>query len=331
MLSKSVDKRLFIGVVATLLLVGVLWWFLGTDRGDDVVERRVEPPRLELVPAGDQEIVRARRRPPREERPVIEPPPVVVEEEAGWVTCEVDGLPSGSRGAVLYPGGVGGPVTTDGQSVRFRPPDGVTSGRILFDGYGAVPLTIQGQGCDGVLSFRGGPAVVTGIVKHADGRPAGKVGVQGCWNRVSTDVDGSYYLESRAPGPCRVRAFRKDGVFTVWSEDVEVVPSPGLDVVADLALPPYQTAGLGAEVNEDPAGIALVRVLPGGAAHEAGLVAGDVVVEIDGEPTTELSLREFVQRALGPEGTEVELVLAGEPERIIEVRRRTMAEDPGGP
>lgn len=325
------DKRVPAGVALGLLLALGLWWLLAPERGGEVVERELARPEPVVVaPVQSDEIVRGRRRPPREERPLLEPvKPEIEPAEPGWVNCLVAGVPPGTSGAVMFPGRMGAKLRIDEDAVRFRIPDGVTSGRLVFDGYGAAQITFSNGACDEVVSFEGGPAVVTGMVTHADGRPAGKVWVQGCWNRVATDVDGSYYLESRAPADCQVRAFRKDGVFTIWSEPVEVSPKRGQDVVADLALPPYQTAGLGAEVREHPDGIEVTRVLDGGAAAEAGLGPGDVVVEIDGEPTAGLALREFVERALGPEGTEVELVVAGEPERVVEIRRRTMPEEEG--
>ena len=254
----------------------------------------------------------------------------------GIVVCQVDGPLEQTDGMVIFEGGYGGRVKVTNSSLRFQVPPDTTEARITLDGYGATtaklfPGTEESPGhCGEVLKFEGGPSVVTGMVTHADGRPAGKVWVQGCGRRVLTDVDGSYYLESRASGACQVQAFRRDGVFTIWSEAQDVQPAPGRDTVADLSLPPWQTAGLGAEVRDVEGGIIVMRTLEGGAAWEAGLRGGDLITEIDGIPTTELSLRGFVEQALGPEGTVVEIVVDDEgEERVLELDRRTIETDPG--
>jgi hypothetical protein len=327
-------------VVGIVVLLGLLWGLGGAPvLGPDVVERPPATPVLQAPPvASDDEIVRGhtRRRPPRDVRPMLRTVDERALDEGGPVICEVQGPPLGSSGYVLFTGGPAAQVSVTEQGVFVRVPPGVTEGRMVLDGYGSSPLVfapgtdaVPGD-CGGPIAFDVGPAAVVGMVTHADGRPAGKVWVQGCGKRVSTDVDGSYYLEALATGSCEVQAFRRDGVFTIWSAEVGVTPIEGEDVVANLELPPHQTAGLGAEVRNVDEGVLVLRTLVGSAAEQAGLREGDVVVEIDGQPTVGLSLREFVERALGPEGTEVEIVVAdGEGERIVELRRRTMERDEG--
>ncbi|MCO4743763.1 MAG: PDZ domain-containing protein [Proteobacteria bacterium] len=322
------------------MLLGLLWVFgAGPELGERVSEREISAPAVVLAPASDgDEIVRGptRRRPPRDVRPMLPTADATDDDSGGPVLCVVDGPVDGTRGVVLFSGAPPRRVQVAEQAVFLRVPPGVVSGRLQLDGYGSAILAFapgteaQPGDCGGPIRFQHGPAAVTGMVTHADGRPAGKVWVQGCGKRVVTDVDGSYYLESLSAASCAVQAFRRDGVFTIWSPEVGVVPVEGQDVVADLELPPHQTAGLGMEVRDVDQGIRVMRTLAGSAAEEAGLREGDVVVEIDGQATVDLSLREFVERALGPQGTEVEIVVAdGEDERIIELRRREMERDEG--
>lgn len=53
----------------------------------------------------------------------------------------------------------------------------------------------------------------------------------------------------------------------------------------------------------------VLRVIPGTPADRAGLQAGDVILEIEGESAVELSSRGFVELGIGPIGSEVTVVL----------------------
>lgn len=65
--------------------------------------------------------------------------------------------------------------------------------------------------------------------------------------------------------------------------------------------------GLGIELKSDPQGLRLVGVIRGGPAWEAGLVNGDRVTRIAGQPVKGLSLDEAANRLQGAEGTSVDL------------------------
>ena len=54
------------------------------------------------------------------------------------------------------------------------------------------------------------------------------------------------------------------------------------------------------------------RVLPGTPAARMGLAEGDLIVEVDGLPTSALELDEFIEIMTGPAGTEVEFVIETE-------------------
>src|SRR5271165_6816102 len=65
--------------------------------------------------------------------------------------------------------------------------------------------------------------------------------------------------------------------------------------------------GLGIELKNDPQGLRLVGVIRGGPAWEAGIVTGDRIVKVAGQPVSGLSLDEAANRLQGAEGTSVDL------------------------
>jgi len=85
------------------------------------------------------------------------------------------------------------------------------------------------------------------------------------------------------------------------------------------------TAGLGLSIREHPYGIRVDDVGPDGAAAQAGIERGDVIVEIDGIETVDLDPSEFVRLGTGPEGSFVEVVVDRDGEELHALLdRRTM-------
>ena len=71
--------------------------------------------------------------------------------------------------------------------------------------------------------------------------------------------------------------------------------------------PRVDLAGIGAVLAAQGDGLAVAQVIPGGGAAEAGLRRGDVVLQVDGRPVTELGMGGAVDAIRGPEGTVVTL------------------------
>lgn len=71
-------------------------------------------------------------------------------------------------------------------------------------------------------------------------------------------------------------------------------------------------AGLGLEVSRDKssAGVKIVAPIFGTPAYKAGIQSGDVVIKIDGVPTTNMSLDDAVKRMRGKAGTKVTLTIS---------------------
>jgi carboxyl-terminal processing protease len=67
--------------------------------------------------------------------------------------------------------------------------------------------------------------------------------------------------------------------------------------------------GIGANVAKPDQYIVIVRPLPGTPAEAAGILAGDIILEVDGESAEGWALDKAVLRIRGPRGTDVELLV----------------------
>jgi len=120
--------------------------------------------------------------------------------------------------------------------------------------------------------------------------------------------EGAWVVLAR-PGVCSVQGRAPDGLLFARSEWHEVDLAAGDEVSLSLDLPVERTGGLGVAIVEHELGIEVHRVLPGTPAARMGLEEGDVIVEVDGLPSSTLEIDEFIEVMTGPEGTEVEFVL----------------------
>ena len=82
--------------------------------------------------------------------------------------------------------------------------------------------------------------------------------------------------------------------------------------------------GIGAEVTVNDGQITVVAPLPDTPADGAGVLPGDIILEIDGESTEGITLLEAVSKIRGPRGEPVELVVlhktGGEPVHLTIIR-----------
>ncbi|NBC10688.1 MAG: PDZ domain-containing protein, partial [Planctomycetes bacterium] len=84
-------------------------------------------------------------------------------------------------------------------------------------------------------------------------------------------------------------------------------------------------SGIGAEIDQRDGHIGIVSPLEDSPAFEAGIVAGDLILAVDGNSLKGVSTEEAVKRITGPEGTSVTLTVRhpdGTEEDITIVRRR---------
>lgn len=95
---------------------------------------------------------------------------------------------------------------------------------------------------------------------------------------------------------------------------IESTGDPNARVFADVVVEPdgfiadvYQ--GIGSFVQEEEGWVVITQPFPGGPAARAGIMAGDVVLAVDGVSVEGMSLSEVVARVRGPAGTPVRLLL----------------------
>ncbi len=67
--------------------------------------------------------------------------------------------------------------------------------------------------------------------------------------------------------------------------------------------------GIGAQVGIREDQLTVISPIAGSPADQAGVEAGDVILEVDGQPTSEMSLAEAVLNIRGPKGTAVMLLI----------------------
>ncbi len=85
--------------------------------------------------------------------------------------------------------------------------------------------------------------------------------------------------------------------------------------------------GIGAQVGIRNEQLTIIAPISGSPADKAGIKAGDVILEVEGAPTSEMSLVEAVLNIRGPKGTTVELLILhqGETEPVkVEIVRDTI-------
>lgn len=82
--------------------------------------------------------------------------------------------------------------------------------------------------------------------------------------------------------------------------------------------------GIGAYVTIEDEQLMIIAPIADSAADKAGIKAGDIILEIDGEPVADMSLAEAIIKIRGPEGTMVSLLILHEGEtepEMIEITR----------
>jgi carboxyl-terminal processing protease len=78
--------------------------------------------------------------------------------------------------------------------------------------------------------------------------------------------------------------------------------------------------GLGIELKASEKSLLIVHVIPGGPASEAGMRAGDRIIEVDGRSTSDISTDEAADMLKGPDGSEVTVRLVREDDDELDMR-----------
>jgi len=148
---------------------------------------------------------------------------------------------------------------------------------------------------------------LVGQVINTAGNPEPRAQVGGCGSTVS-DENGRFELHP-VPAPCAVLARRQDGYWYSRSEPVEIPWQPGAELEIELVLNEYPKGGMGITIAEIDGVIGVSGVHADTPAQQAGLKTGDLILEVDGESTEGMGMREFVDLGTGEAGTEVDLLV----------------------
>ena len=335
-----------VGLAVVVGLVG--WWFGGSERPDPTHT----PPTLATSGLQKQ---RDDRRPFAERRsaPVSSPagdadtaaPPLHPDlqellqefaETVGGLACRLSVEPDNAHfgltlddGTETVVGAIVGPL------LFVAAPTGALAGGsggglLAVDGFDAVDITWS-PASDGTQRCDNEPVQITplssgvvGYVSGADGLPEGQVWVTGCGSTAFTDEEGAFFLPAR-PGPCAVQGVRQDGYWQSRTDRVEITVLERDDVAVDLVLPDRPRGGVGVTIRATPDGVVMPQVHEGGAAWDAGLRPGSLVLAIEGDEGYDpWDLDRFIDTVTGPAGTDVELTVRdpdGEVRTVVLDRR----------
>jgi len=148
---------------------------------------------------------------------------------------------------------------------------------------------------------------------------------------ATSDADGAFAIEGVPAGrqSINVQAAGHNGRI-LGALDVPKEGALG-PLTIDLAKTPAgedpstEFVGIAATLRGSPEGMLVVNVAPGGGASDAGLVAGDLILAIDGQDVEPLGFVGSIQMIRGPEGSIVTLTVKrkdGSVQTIPVVRKR---------
>ena len=150
-----------------------------------------------------------------------------------------------------------------------------------------------------VLSYGIGCVAGTGAVLE----PQAFESVEQAWNIILRDyvANDEIDIDLLAEGAIKGMVEALDDPYTSYL-DAEAYRLE----LGDLA---GEFEGIGAEVAIRDGQLTVIAPMAGSPAAEAGIRAGDVILKVDGEPTSEMSLMEAVLNVRGPKGTPVRLLI----------------------
>ena len=161
------------------------------------------------------------------------------------------------------------------------------------------------------------------------------------WNTLSGGFVEKELLDAGVMGAAAIEAMKAEAE-TIDQPDPEHLSLVAVEAMLDVLDDPYTTfltpaefalytqdsegkfGGIGATVSLEDERITITAPLPGTPAEHAGIMPGDVILEVDGESTEGWTVFDSVIRIRGPEGTTVRLLVlhegAEEPVEIEIVR-----------
>lgn len=205
-------------------------------------------------------------------------------------------------------------LVEDGGFVLVLPSRALT---LLFDvpGLETVHAAVDAGGACTVTNQPNREIALTVSVRLPSGKVPSDNWIRGCghgwWHWAASDP----VLRVTASEPCELEAWGAVGMTQV-SEPVRIDPAGG-DRPVDLVFDWEDPAGLNLQVAEQDDAFTVTEVKSEAAEH---LAVGDRIVAIEGVPTADLTLADFIRLDAGPPDTFVELVVVDDEGTRREVR-----------
>lgn len=189
--------------------------------------------------------------------------------------------------------------------------------RVLL-GVGAFAIFTFGWAIgSGHISFNSGEQLASVI---GENQPAdlSVEGLQEIYDKLKANYDGKLNSQELVDGLKRGLVASVGDTYTEYLSKDETA-----DFNSDLN---GSFEGIGAELSKEDNLIIIVAPIKGAPAEEAGVEAQDIILEIDGEPTNNITVSEAVKKIRGKKGTKVKLTIVrsnGE-QKEIEITRDTI-------
>lgn len=137
------------------------------------------------------------------------------------------------------------------------------------------------------------------------------------WDKISEKYDGDINYQNLLYDAIDGMVNSLEDPYTVFMD-----PEEAAEFEQELS---GSISGIGAEIGIKSDQLTVITPLSGTPAKEAGLKAGDKIVKINDEDTSNMSLTEAVMKIRGEVGTNVTLsVLRGSDELVLEITRATI-------
>jgi hypothetical protein len=236
----------------------------------------------------------------------------------------------------------GGPVTRTFFDARGAfAVDGLAPGayavRVVAHGFAPapardVPIAAPETAADFTL---GAGARITGVVLEAGTRTplaGANVAIEGAWidelplaARVVTDATGAFSLGGVPAGRCSLRVAASGHHGRILGGLTVAPPASLGPVTVELTRvdpgeePRLELVGIGAVLAARDDALVIGELTPAGGGAAAGLVPGDAVLKVEGQPVVDLGFQEAIQLIRGPEGTTVVLTVRRAGGAVVEV------------
>lgn len=147
------------------------------------------------------------------------------------------------------------------------------------------------------------------IVPVVDNRQAPRDGINELYSTLLDNFDGEISEEDILNGQKSGLVSAADDPFTEFLNEEETKDfNDGLNGSFE---------GIGAELSKEGNFVVIVAPIKGTPADRAGIQPGDIIIEIDGEEATDISVTEAVNRIRGPKGEEVVLTIIREGREVV--------------